>query len=198
MPWDTITLTTSFRWETAKAALTISLRNIAERDMISENDIVLQFLILPIILPFLFGLIMLILFRKDAASRLVAMVTLKPVIAYPVWFLFLLTDLSNNNFSTIVIGLIPAVSLTVGIVLLNRKVFFKYKILAAIFLGLDASRMLNTLLIWAGLGDEPPEPILFSFGLALPSLIAVAALVFTIARRVYLSRSQTSIASAIQ
>jgi hypothetical protein len=163
-----------------------------------ENDIVLEFLILPMLLPFLIGLIMLILFRKDAVSRLVGMFTLKPVIAYPLWFLLFLTDLSNSNSLIYVIGLIPAVLLTIGIVLLNRKVFAKSLIPAAIFLGLDALRMLNTLLTWAGLGDENPLPILFYFGLALPSLIAVAALVFTIARRVYLSRSQTSIASAVQ
>jgi hypothetical protein len=162
-----------------------------------ENDIVLEFLILPMLLPFLIGLIMLILFRKDAVSRLVGMFTLKPVIAYPLWFLLFLTDLSNSNSLIYVIGLIPAVLLTIAIVLLNWKVFQRSMIPAAIFLGLDALRMLNTLLTWVGVGDEKPVPILFYFGLVLPSLIAVAALVFAIVRRVSPGRGQTPTAAAV-
>lgn len=144
-----------------------------------DNEFYFIFVGLPILLPFLIGSAILVLFWKDKLNRLIGFFTLKPVLAYPLWFFIsdtVVGTLHDNWFDNItksfgnLLPLVPAIILSLGIIYLFRGMFTNR--LAQLFLGLDILRMLNTFMMVS------TNAIYFfmTFGLLLPSLIAFLAL----------------------
>lgn len=90
------------------------------------DEVIVGFLYVPLILPFVTGLLMLILLRKDKLSLLAALFTLKPVIAYPIWWrlAILLTVDPPEGMSAPIssfLSILPAILLTAIIVFLFRS-----------------------------------------------------------------------------
>ncbi len=137
---------------------------------------------LPILLPFLIGSAILVFSWKDELNRLIGFFTLKPVLAYPLWFYISTTVIDTwydnwldhiiHSFGTL-LPLVPAIILSIIIIYSFRAMFTNR--LAQLFLGLDILRMVNTFILAnTSMGD-----FFLLFGLILPSLIAVLALGIT-------------------
>jgi hypothetical protein len=127
--------------------------------------------------------------RPDDLGKLATYLTLKPIVATPIWFAIIYTllppsihELEPAHFLTI----LPGVSLTIAIVFMCRHVFTGPRAGSAIvLLALDCIRWLNSFLLILpyGGGTNGPLNCLFAFvGLAMPSVFAVVALALTISR----------------
>lgn len=151
-----------------------------------DGPIVAIFIVLPLLLPLVIGIILLIGFRSDELHALIALFTLKPVLAYPIWF-YITTEIEtvwyDNWFDSVKqllggwLALIPAIILTIGIIYTFRKMFVQQ--LAWIFLYLDILRMLNTFILSS---SDRMDNFSFPFGLVLPSVIAILALTIVVVR----------------
>lgn len=151
---------------------------------------------LPLVIPFVIGIILWVGFPTDELHGLISLFTLKPVLAYPIWF-YITTNIEpvwHDNWIDDVerlfggwLALIPAIILTIGITLTFRKMFTQQ--LAWIFLYLDILRMLNTFILSSSDGlDYFSAP----FGLVLPSLIAILALIIVGVRDKKMNSALTS------
>jgi hypothetical protein len=151
-----------------------------------DGLLIVIFIVLPLLLPFIVGIVLLVWFRKDELNRLIALFTLKPVLAYPIWFYItstIGTHWYDNWFDNVkqLLGswlpLIPAIIFTIGIIYIFRNMFTHQ--LAWIFLGLDTLRMLNTFILAS---SDEMDNFCFPFGLVLPSIIAILALIIVVVR----------------
>lgn len=99
--------------------------------MNSDDIFLLYFVGLPLVLPFIIGILILAGFWKDEVSRLVGVFTLKPVLAYPIWFYLTLQIFSDYSYLrqeyggdiVFLIPLIPAIALTIIIFFMFRDLF---------------------------------------------------------------------------
>jgi|GEM_PF-1653888 len=162
------------------------------------DETIVGFLCVPLLLPFLAGLLMLFFFRKDKMSLLAALFTLKPVAAYPIWW-WLFSLLQNANFPDWLsalespllsfLPLVPAILLTAMIVFAFRTLF-KQRWLAWLWLGGDILRWLNTFILFAFPGNSETSSsvmlIVFTFGLVFPSFYALLALVIVTTRYLWM------------
>jgi hypothetical protein len=163
-----------------------------------DGPLLVIFIVLPLLLPFVAGIVLLVWFRKDELDRLIALFTLKPVLAYPLWF-YITTTIGtywyDNWFDNIkqLLGswlpLIPAIILTIGIIYTFRNMFTHP--LAWLFLGLDILRMLNTFILAS---SDEMDNFSFPFGLVLPSMLAILALIIVATR----SKTVNSALSTLQ
>jgi len=152
-----------------------------------DTPLYLLFVALPLMLPLAAGLVILVGYGNDELNRLVGFITIKPVIAYPIWFYLAMTVSTtwyDNWFDTInqslghLLPILPAIFLTIGIVYTFRSTFAD--LLAWLFLGLDLLRMFNTLILS---NSDDLDGYTLPFGLVLPSVIAILALVIVVTRR---------------
>lgn len=125
--------------------------------------------------------------RPDDLGKMATYLTLKPIVATPIWFAIIYTllppfihKLEPAHFLT----LLPGAGLTIVIVFMYRHVFTGPSAGSAIILlVLDCIRWLNSFLLILpyGGGTNGPLNCLFAFiGLAMPSVLAVVALMLTI------------------
>jgi hypothetical protein len=152
-----------------------------------DGPLLVIFIVLPLLLPSVAAIVLLVWFRKDELNCLIALFTLKPVLAYPLWFYITSTvgtrwydnwfDNINQSFGAL-LPLIPAIILTIGTIYSFRNMFTHQ--LAWLFLGLDVLRMLNTLMLAS---SDEMDGFSLPFGLVLPSMIAVLALIIVATRR---------------
>lgn len=143
----------------------------------------LFFIVLPLGLPLVAGIIILAGYRKDELNRLMGLIAIKPVLAYPIWF-YLMNTVSTTWYDSWLdkingplLPLIPAIMLSIVIVYVSRNMFAHG--LAWLFLGLDILRMLNTFILASS--DEMDDFSLW-FGLLLPSAVAILALIIAMNR----------------
>lgn len=141
-------------------------------------------LIQPLLLPSFISLFILARYWKDDVSKYIGLMSIKPVIAYPIWFFISTSDWINQVYDlkpilTVVVPLIPAVILTLVIVYFFRHLFPQEES-AKVFLIGDIVRWLNTFVFSAF-----PSALLFSlmyFGLIFPSLYAIGGLIIVVKR----------------
>jgi hypothetical protein len=143
-----------------------------------------RLLFLPLLLPFVGGIFILISHWKDDISRYIGLLSLKPVIAYPIWFLISWSDWYSkvyDNTNPVLMAafpLFPGILLTLIIVFLFKRLF---KIDKAVWLFLigDIVRWMNTF-VFSSFTDSDVVFNLFVFlvffGLAFPSLYTIIAL----------------------
>ena len=158
-----------------------------------DTPLYLLFIVLPLALPLVVGIVILVGYCETELNRLIGFITLKPVLAYPLWFYITTTvgttwydnwfDNINQSFGSL-LPLIPAIILSVLIVYVFRNMFTHR--LAWLFLGLDILRMLNTLLLAS---SDEMDNFSLPFGLALPSVIAILALIIVSTRSKTVSSS---------
>ena len=124
--------------------------------------------------------------RPDDLGKLATYLTLKPIVATPIWVAIISTllppaihELEPAHFLTI----LPGAGLTIVIVLMHRHVFTGPRAGSAkVLLVLDCIRWLNSFLLILpyGGGTNGLLNCLFAFvGLAMPSVLAVVALILT-------------------
>ncbi|OIN95327.1 MAG: hypothetical protein AUJ21_03365 [Anaerolineae bacterium CG1_02_58_13] len=151
----------------------------------------------PLALPLIIGIIILTRFEKENLIRLVASFTLKPVVAYPFWILIrfgisplriglmpapldLLGDLLLDLRASL-LAAIPAIALTLAIVYVFRQVFKARS--AQLFLIGDVVRWFYTFVVSVTVFNYSGSPpylgmLLIFIGFLLPSVYAIAALIF--------------------
>ena len=155
----------------------------------------------PLALPLIIGIIILTHFGKEKSIRLAAFFTLKPVVAYPLWVLirfsisplrFGLMPGPPNPLGDILLDLrasllaaIPAIALTIAIVYVFRQLFKARS--ALLFLMGDVLRWVYTFVVSVTVfnysGNFPYLGILLIIiGFLLPSIYAIAALIFVTSR----------------
>jgi hypothetical protein len=128
--------------------------------------------------PFVLGLLILIIFRKDGIGRLAGVFTFKPVIATYLWLLFLVY---RPEWS-----FLPGLVLTILIVILFWKTFRAHPEASALLLFLDIPRWVCTYITFDSLGGLDvtawPRVTDFVYGTTLfgPSAYAVIALLIAI------------------
>jgi hypothetical protein len=154
------------------------------------------FFALPLTMPLVVGLIILVVYRNDMLNRLIGCITIKPVVAYPLWYYLLNTvgtTLYNNWLDNVtqptgpLVPLLPAIILSIVIVYAFRNTFTQR--LAWLFLGLDVLRMLNTLV----LTSSDLNFWLLTFGILLPSIIAILALIIVTSRNTAINSSLSAL-----
>lgn len=131
------------------------------------------------ILPLLLGPLILRLHKNDALSRPAAWFTLKHLLATALWAAIYSVGLDNARLSGVisVLSLMPAIGLTLMIVLRFKDVLMAATTTALVFVGMDALRWLNTLAwMWSHGGTNLTDPF-FIAAWILPNAYAVAALV---------------------
>ena len=152
-------------------------------------------------LPAIIGIILITRFGKDKLVRLIALFTLKPIVAYPLWLLIrfnlspirfgLMPGLPNPSEDILLdvkaslFALIPAVALTLGILLVFWQSFQAKS--AWLFLVGDAIRWLYAFFVSVTIFNYPTNPpylgLLFIIvGSLFPSVYAVVALTFVNSR----------------
>jgi len=141
------------------------------------DEVIVGFLYVPLILPFVTGLLMLILLRKDKLSLLAALFTLKPVIAYPIWWrlAILLTVDPPEGMSAPIssfLSILPAILLT-AVIVFPFRALFKQEWLSWVWLGGDVLRWMNTFLLFA---FPFSTGAMLGFGLMFPSIYALLTL----------------------
>ena len=152
--------------------------------MDASNVFFVYLLVLPLFVPLILGVIIWIRFSSDKLSRLASLFTLKPILAYPLWFFIFLSgfrNLSNPDPGTELLSLLPGAILSVAIVYRYRDLINEDG-LAKWFLGLDIYRMFNTLLFMEATFANITGYIFLFIGLVLPSAYAVFALIAAIRR----------------
>jgi hypothetical protein len=152
---------------------------------IDTTSVLFYFIILPLLLPLITGLITIFIFWKDELGRMVGFFVFKPVIAYPIWFWgpFAWLNQATTHIKVLdsVLLFLPGLVLTVIIVYPFRHLFYQHR-LAWLFLIGDILRWGNSwLLASSGLGIPEIKrsvlEILIWGGLIYPSVYSVAALV---------------------
>jgi hypothetical protein len=148
----------------------------------SENSLLINYVVFPLALPLLIGTLVLVAFWKDRVSRLAGFFTLKPVITYPMFLMFSISNYySVKSFGELLFPLLPAIGLTLLIVFAFRDLFRKSWI-AGLFLAFDIFRWANTLVL------NYLESQLFDWmmyiGLIFPSLYALLALIVAVVRHI--------------
>ncbi len=157
----------------------------------SSNDLLFYFyiLVLPLLLPLIIGIVILVGFWKDELSRMGGFFTLKPVLAYPLWFYIILqyfvSSSSESNPVEGFIPLIPGIVLTVIIAYRFRRLIASNQI-AKLFLALDVFRWMYTF----SLGFQVDPNIWF--GLVFPSIYALLAVIIVLVRNRKLSKIESS------
>ena len=85
-----------------------------------DTPLYLLFIVLPLALPFVAGMVILVGYWKDELDRLIGLFAIKPVLAYPLWFYITTTigtywyDNWVDNFKQLLgswLPLIPAIIL---------------------------------------------------------------------------------------
>jgi hypothetical protein len=147
--------------------------------MMEPFFLVFVFILPAFTLPVIIGPILLLKFR-DELGKMAAWFTLKPLLATPLWIvsLFMIDSSSSLNPKILqTLTMLPAILLTLLLVLRFRKVIPMESKSAAVLIILDALRWLNTY-IWLATGGKPylQDPFLLA-GWILPNLYAVIALV---------------------
>ena len=111
----------------------------------------------PLIVPIIIGTILLIRSKKHRFGLLAAIFTLKPIIAYPVWFFAYNNYYDNRNISvTSLIAILPGVVLTLIIIYQFRSLFIlkTNHWVAWLLLSFDVLRLVSVYLY--SLGGESP------------------------------------------
>lgn len=138
-----------------------------------------------LVLPLILGIIVLRMPAADRFARFAGWFTLKPVLATPIWAFVLSlgarTWMSAPSQTNVNAGLIPAISLTLIIVLIFRDQFRSAPLLTGIFLAADVGRWLSTYL-WLSSVNLTGLFLFLRLGLeflafALPSAYAIMALI---------------------
>jgi len=143
-----------------------------------------RLLVLPLLFPFGAGIFILVSNWKDEISRYIGFLTLKPVIAYPIWFVISFSDWFNKVYDTnpvliAAVPLIPGIVLTLIIVYSFRHLFGIDRVVWLFLIG-DVIRWMNTFIFTAFTNSNIVFNIfifLVFFGLYFPSLYAVVALI---------------------
>jgi len=99
-----------------------------------------RLLIVPLLLPFGLGIFILVSSWKIEVSRYIGFLTLKPVFAYPIWFLISWSDWFNQVYDVnlvlmAIVPLIPGIILTLIIVYLFRHLFGTDKLVWLFLIG---------------------------------------------------------------
>lgn len=126
----------------------------------------------------------LVISRPAGLGLLAGLLTLKPIVATPIWIAILegfsvsVTTLEPAHFLT----LLPGAGLTIVIVFIFRPLFSGPTAgPARLLLALDCARWLNSFLLVLPFGSSPGTDelpcVLALIGLALPTVFAVVALV---------------------
>jgi hypothetical protein len=115
---------------------------------------------------------------------LAALLTVKPIVATPIWLAIVFPPPWNNWFLRVILGLLPGAGLTGLIVIIFRPLFSGRGITAPrILLAFDCIRWLNSfllaLLFFAPFSVGLLAPMIAA-GLFLPSIYAAAAIVLVI------------------
>ncbi len=155
----------------------------------------------PLLLPSIIGTIILRKFWEDELSRLTGFFTLKPILAYPIWFVifavFLLTKPDSlmstityvgENLPIVLLAIIPGVLLTIIIVVVFQRVFKSNKFAWLFLLG-DVIRWGYTL-YWS-IKLSGSSQIYYFIGFLLPSIYAAVALFFVYYRHKFRLSSET-------
>jgi hypothetical protein len=164
---------------------------------IDTTSVLLYFMVLPLLLPLIIGLIVIFVFWKDELGRMAGFFIFKPVIAYPVWlwgpFARLNQETTHIKALDSMLLLLPGLVLTVIIVYPLRHLFYQHR-LAWLFLIGDILRWGNTWFITSsGLEifdiKQSVLGILFWGGLIYPSVYSIITLVILLVRRRLLTKS---------
>jgi hypothetical protein len=151
-----------------------------------DTPFYLLFIVLPLALPLVVGIVILVGFWEDELNRLIGFITIKPVLAYPLWFYITTTVVDtwyDNWFDNIkqsfgsLLPLMPAMILSISIGYVFR-IMFTHR-LAWFFLGLDILRMLNTLILAS---SDEMDNFSLPFGLVLSSMVALLAIIIVVTR----------------
>jgi hypothetical protein len=136
------------------------------------------------ILPICMSPIIWALSKGNNVIKLAATFSFKPIIAIPLWILIHAIFVSDPYFLASalfhLLTLIPAVGLTIIIVMIFRHLYKSKSKPAFLLLGLDAVRWIYTALVssFAPLNDT--FFILIGIGDAIPNLVSVIALVIAL------------------
>jgi len=125
--------------------------------MSTDFSLVIIMFGVPLIAPIIIGVILLIRFKKYRFGLLAAIFTLKPIIAYPIWFFVYSNYYDNRNiFLAASMAILPGVVLTLIIIYKFRSLFnFKINNWAAwLLLSFDTLRWVGVYLYSLG-GDSP-------------------------------------------
>jgi hypothetical protein len=154
------------------------------------------FFVLPLAMPLVAGLIVLVGYGRDELNWMIGCITIKPVLAYPLWFYLANTvgatwyDNWLDNFTQTtgpLLPFLPAIILSIVIICVFRNMFVHR--LAWLFLGLDILRMLNTF----ALTSSDFKFWSLAFGILLPSMIAILALMIVTTRNKTINSSLSAL-----
>lgn len=128
------------------------------------------------ILPLILGPIILRVFREDEISSMAGLLTLKPLLATPLWaFIIALgSELDLPGLITQLLSIVPGIGLTLLIVWKFRALFGTQQKIAFVLLAVDAMRWLNSFAAFQfghGAGD-----FYYWLGLILPNAYAILVL----------------------
>lgn len=131
----------------------------------------------PFILPCFLGIRILGL-ASDDFSRLAGWLTLKPLIATPIWF-FLVDATFSGDWSrpdpTYALTALPGIGLTFILALVFRSVFQSHASAVMGLLALDTVRWGSSFLMGLGLLPDPLKLLLAFIALAMPTVFALFA-----------------------
>ncbi len=134
--------------------------------------------------PLIIGLILLIRHGKSPLGRMAGLFTLKPLLATPLW-ISLFDELSHGHLPAALMALlsvIPAIILTILIVLPCRQAFAVDAKIAGVLVAGDALRWLNCFFFL--LLNEATSPLMLlvslPIGLILPTGYAIMALILVL------------------
>jgi hypothetical protein len=148
-----------------------------------------RLLVQPLSIPFAVGLFILVRYWKDDVGRFIGFLSLKPVIAYPIWFFISWSDWYSKVYDNsrpvlmAVFPLLPGIFLTLITVNFFRYLF-KIEKVAWLFLIGDIIRWANTFVFSAFVDNNIVLNLfvfLAFFGLAFPSIYTIIA--FIVARK---------------
>jgi hypothetical protein len=137
------------------------------------NVLSLVVLTIPFWIPAAAGL-WLCINRRNDIGRLGGLLTLKPLLATPIW-LFILATTSHPQ-TRFVLSLLPGACLTLLIVVTYRRLLYgPHAKIVWTWLSLDCIRWLSGCLIYLPSGDTSMLCLAGSLGLTMPTIFAVVA-----------------------
>jgi hypothetical protein len=157
------------------------------------TTIVFDFVVLPLILPLIIGLVIIFVFNREELDRMAGLFVFKPVIAYPIWFFGPLAWLQQETTGVraldSVLLLLPGLVLPIIIVYPFRHLFSKHRLVWLFLMG-DILRWGNTWLVF-GFGEDMGNPFVSSLlwvGLVYPSVYSIVVLIILLVHRRLSSR----------
>jgi len=164
---------------------------------IDTTSALLYFIVLPLLLPLIIGLLTIFMFWKDELGCMIGFFVFKPVIAYPIWFWdpFARLSQATTHIKALdsVLLFLPGLVLTIIIVYPFRHLFDQHR-LVWLFLTGDILRWGNSWLL-ASSGLRIPDikqsvlEILIWGGLIYPSVYAIIAFAILLIHRRLMTKS---------